>query len=93
MIVNNVKPHKISAFYLDRQKSFVPKKRCVLVKELLLTKEELNSNFIVMVALQNLHAVCIYFTNKFEWSQKLSMAKQSVSFTTYISKFEKTKSI
>ena len=37
---------------------------------------------------KNLHAlaVCIYFTNKFELSQKLSMAKQSVSFTTYINK-------
>jgi hypothetical protein len=44
-----------------------------------------------MVALQNLHAlaVCIYFTNKFELSQKLSMAKQFVFFTTYISKFKK----
>ena len=40
MIVNNLKPLKISAFYLDRQKSFVPKKRFMLVKELLLTKEE-----------------------------------------------------
>ena len=39
MIQDFVKPHKISAFYLDKQKSFVPKKRSVLlVKELVLTK-------------------------------------------------------
>ena len=46
---------KISAFHLDKQKSFVPKKRWVLVKDLVLTKEEMNLSFIVMVALQNLH--------------------------------------
>ena len=48
MIQDFVKPHKISAFYLDKQKSFVPNKKCLLVKDLVLTKE-LNSNFILMV--------------------------------------------
>ena len=48
---------------------------------------------LMMIALQNFHALAmfIYFTNKlelntFSLSQKLSMAKQSVSFMTYISK-------
>ena len=50
-----MKPHKISAFHLDKQKSFVPKRWLVLVKDLVLTKEEINLSFIVMVALQNLH--------------------------------------
>ena len=59
MIFDYLKPHKISAFYFDKQKSFVPKNRWVLVKDLLLTKEELNLNFIVMVALQNLHALAV----------------------------------
>ena len=60
MIVNNVKPYKISAFYLDRKKSFVPKKRFVLVKELVSTKEEFYLHAL---------AVCICFTHEFELSQ------------------------
>ena len=34
-----MKPHKISAFYLDKQKSFVPKKKWVLVKDLGVNQE------------------------------------------------------
>ena len=45
MIVNYMKPHKISAFYLDRQKSFVPKKKVVVSEGLVVNQRGIKFKF------------------------------------------------